>query len=174
MLADPSWKFKVYGKNGLKKSPDRHYVTIPLPEMISLPVKSIVAKDALMIMWVYDPMLPEALMLAEAWGFKFVTVFNYWNKLTASGKQCFGTGYHTRAGGTEMCWLFKRGKGLRVLNHSVPRTFSSVRREHSRKPNNVHDAIELMYGDFPRVELFSRQRRDGWVTWGDQTEFFQK
>ena len=29
--------------------------------------------------------------------------------------------------------------------------------------------VELM-GDLPRVELFARQRADGWDAWGDEVE----
>ena len=48
------------------------------------------------------------------------------------------------------------------------------RREHSRKPDACFDAIDGMFPDSfgRRVELFSRQPRDGWRAWGNQTDKF--
>ena len=44
-------------------------------------------------------------------------------------------------------------------------------REHSRKPDEVYERIEE-YCDGPYLELFARNRRPGWVSWGDQVDLF--
>ena len=41
-------------------------------------------------------------------------------------------------------------------------------REHSRKPDEIRDAIVELVGDLPRIELFARQRFDGWDAWGNE------
>ena len=38
----------------------------------------------------------------------------------------------------------------------------SACKEHSRKPNEVRDKIIQLVGDLPRIELFVRQKFDGW------------
>ena len=174
IYADPPWRFMTWSKDGSgqKKSPDVHYPTMTTEDVKLLPVPGSAAKDALLILWAYDPMLPQAYEVAAAWGFKPVTVFKYWNKITASGKPCFGLGYHTRSGGTEQCLLFKRGKGLKVLNHSIRRTFTAPVREHSRKPDEVREDIVKIYGDVPRLEMFSRTTTPGWTVWGNEKEKF--
>lgn len=175
LYADPPWRFQVYNRDsGLDKSPDRHYQTMMPCEIADLPIADMADKNALLAMWVYDPMLPAALTVAEAWGFKFKTVLFRWLKTGKNGKLAFGTGYHTRGGGCEECWLFSRGKGLPVLSHSIRKEFYAPRREHSRKPDEVPGWLVDLYGDVPRVELFARTERPGWSAWGNETEKFAR
>ena len=134
-------------------------------------------------MWVIDPMLPDALAVAEAWGFRFVTVLFRWLKTVDTVDQMeifghmpklhFGLGYHTRGGGCEDVWLFKRGKGLPVLNHGVRKEFFSPRREHSRKPDEVPGWLIDLYGDVPRLEMFARTSRPGWDAHGNEVGKFK-
>ena len=54
---------------------------------------------------------------------------------------------------------------------------SSVRmtpqREHSRKPDELYHRIERYFGgEGPFLELFARQYRPGWTTWGLETTKF--
>jgi N6-adenosine-specific RNA methylase IME4 len=45
-------------------------------------------------------------------------------------------------------------------------------REHSRKPEEAFQAAERLMPDAKRIEVFSRQRREGWSTFGDQADKF--
>lgn len=78
----------------------------------------------------------------------------------------FGLGYHTRGGGCEEVWLFKRGKGLPVLRHDIRKEFFAPVRQHSRKPDQVAGWLVDLYGDVPRVEMFARTTRQGWRAHG--------
>jgi len=40
--------------------------------------------------------------------------------------------------------------------------------EHSKKPDEVRERIERLMGDVPRIELFARQKADGWDVWGNE------
>ena len=44
------------------------------------------------------------------------------------------------------------------------------RTEHSAKPEAIYTVIERMYPEFPRLEMFARQQREGWQTWGIKME----
>jgi N6-adenosine-specific RNA methylase IME4 len=44
---------------------------------------------------------------------------------------------------------------------------TAPRREHSRKPE-AYELIEQMYPELPKIELFARQRRNGWDAWGNE------
>jgi N6-adenosine-specific RNA methylase IME4 len=39
---------------------------------------------------------------------------------------------------------------------------------HSEKPEKVYELLERMYPLLDRVELFARQARPGWASWGNQ------
>lgn len=182
LYADPAWRFEVRSReSGLGRAPDAHYDTMTVTEMVALAPPS--AKNALLAMWVYDPMLPAAMTLAAEWGFEFVTVLFRWFKTTEHPGQLtlfpiewpepeFGLGYHTRSGGCEECWLFKRGKGLPVLRHDIRKEFFSQVREHSRKPDEVAQWLVDLYGDVDRLEMFARTRRPGWDVFGTEADRF--
>lgn len=81
-------------------------------------------------------------------------------------------GYHTRKQ-LEPCLLFKRGKGVPVLDHSVRQLILAAPREHSRKPEEQYDRLDALYGtEIARLEMFSRTPREGWTAWGNETGKF--
>lgn len=44
------------------------------------------------------------------------------------------------------------------------------RREHSRKPDEARDKIVELFGDLPRIELFARNKTEGWDVWGNEVD----
>lgn len=42
--------------------------------------------------------------------------------------------------------------------------------EHSKKPDVVRERIVELCGDLPRIELFARQRYEGWDCLGDEID----
>jgi N6-adenosine-specific RNA methylase IME4 len=162
---DPPWRWKTRTPAGDGKAPP--YARVELEDLRRLPLPDILARDAMVAMWVIDSHLPQALALALAWGLSFRTVGFYWAKTNADGtKYPMGTGKLTRAN-PEQCWLFRQGRGLPVRNHGVARLIVSPRREHSRKPDEARLGLERLFGDVRRVELFAREYAKGWTSWGD-------
>ena len=37
-----------------------------------------------------------------------------------------------------------------------------------KKPDEIRDRIVQLFGDISRIELFARQRTEGWNVWGNQ------
>ena len=202
ILADPPWAFRTYTggtrtptqKNFAQSGPGSHagagagagdhYLTMAANDLCALPVADVAAKDALLVMWTVGSHLDEALALGAAWGFKFVTDLFYWGKqrlIAAEQIDLFtgdiyppkiSMGYHTRKQ-LEPCLLFKRGKGVPVLDHSVRQLILAAPREHSRKPEEQYDRLDALYGtEIARLEMFSRTPREGWTAWGNETGKF--
>ena len=118
-------------------------------------------------MWATFPQLPEALRLIKAWGFSFKTVAFVWLKLNRKSPTWFyGLGYWTR-GNAEICLLAKRGHPKRY-SRSVHQFIISPIEEHSKKPEEARRRIVELMGDLPRIELFARQKADGWDVWGNE------
>ena len=44
------------------------------------------------------------------------------------------------------------------------------RKKHSGKPQIIRDRIVEMFGDLPRIELFAREKTEGWDVWGNEVE----
>ncbi|MDE2105316.1 MAG: DNA methyltransferase [Patescibacteria group bacterium] len=198
IYADPPWQFKVHSlceasrcpdapvtrNQQRNNSPERHYKTMPLRDIMALrdDILFASAPDCMLLVWAVDPMIPEAIQLGQHWGFTYKTVGFYWakerrnnginNKRPHVKTRPFpmGTGYWTRAN-PEQCLLFTRGNPKR-LSASVEKLIVAPRREHSRKPDEVYDRIEKLIAG-PYLELFARTRRPGWTCWGNQTEKFK-
>lgn len=161
ILADPAWPSASTGPCGLARS---HYPLMTHAAICSfLPLKY-VADDAALFLWVRSPGLIKALEVLPAWGFKYKTIAFTWAKITRNGGPQFGNGHYTRPA-SELCLLGIRGRP-KVNSHSVRQLIMTERRGHSRKPD-LYDGIEQLF-DGPYLELFARQRRLGWTSWGNE------
>ena len=56
------------------------------------------------------------------------------------------------------------------MSHSVKQLVYSPIRKHSEKPKEIHPKIVELCGDVPRIELFARQKVDGWDVWGNEVQ----
>ena len=166
IYADPPWSFKTYSEKGKDRSPEQHYPVLSIADIIRLPVDRIAKDNAVLLMWVVDPLLDQAFKVIDAWGFKYKTVGFTWAKSNKTKPGFFtGLGYWTR-GNPEMCLLATKGKPKR-LSKSVPQLVIDQRREHSKKPDIMYKHIEnLLEG--PYIELFARQKVSGWDAWGNE------
>ena len=172
ILADPPWRFQNWSAKGMGRSPDgadeagapNHYRTMSMLDLVALPVASVAADDCALFMWATWPMLPHAMGLMEAWGFAY-KAGGAWATQSRSGRAWqFGLGYIFRSA-SEPLLVGVRGKP-RWLSKSERNLWVAPVREHSRKPPCVHEAIERMTSG-PRLELFAREAREGWESWGD-------
>jgi N6-adenosine-specific RNA methylase IME4 len=68
----------------------------------------------------------------------------------------------------EVCLLATKGKGLKVLNHSISQLMFSPRTTHSTKPDEARYKIEAVFGRPRRVELFGRKKAPGWCVVGNE------
>ena len=112
-------------------------------------------------------MLPEALEVIKRWGFKYKTVAFTWIKENKKSDGYFtGMGYYTRCN-PEQCLLATKGKPKRI-SKSVRQLIVSRLEQHSKKPDDIRNRIVKLCGDLPRIELFARQRVEGWDCWGNE------
>lgn len=174
IYADPPWSFtsKELQKYGGVRftSMDKHYQTQSKDWIKRLPVITIADSDCALFLWSTDAHLGEAIDTMESWGFKYITVAFVWEKLTSTGKTVANLGAWTMKN-YELCLFGTRGSMLKYKRvNNVYQKVASERTKHSRKPEQVRRNIELIFGDLPRIELFARQKVDGWDAWGDEVE----
>lgn len=81
----------------------------------------------------------------------------------------FGMGHYTR-GVTEHVILATKGTATKLVKtKSVRNVIFAPRTTHSAKPPEMYELIErLFYG--PYLELFARERRPDWTSWGLELE----
>lgn len=168
IYADPPWNFNFRNRKGLsQEAKDRLYETMNPVNIATLPVRDMSDDNCILFLWVMNSELPLALNVIKAWGFTFKTVAFTWVKIRKT-KYHFGGGNWTRSN-PEQCLLATKGK-IKRLSASVHNLIVSPLREHSRKPDRVRDDIIDLVGNLPRIELFARQKTDGWDVWGNEVE----
>lgn len=168
IYSDPAWQYNDKRTGGSYKSGSaQHYTVTSIQDMMNLPINEISDDNCLLAMWHVAPMPQEALDLVKAWGFTLKTMKGFtWHKLTKNGLSHFGMGHYTRAN-TEDCLIAIKGKPV-IESHSVRQFIEAKRGDHSEKPSQVRDRLVQLCGDVPRVELFARQRVEGWDSWGNE------
>jgi len=164
IYADPPWKYWAGGN----KNATRHYNCMEIDDIKDLPVNNIAEDDSVLCMWVTYPILPEALELIKSWGFEYSTGLFTWVKKNKKADSWFwGCGNYTRAN-AEFVLLARKGKGVQRVSRSVHQVCDARIMEHSKKPQEIRDRIVELFGDLPRIELFARQKTEGWDVWGNE------
>jgi N6-adenosine-specific RNA methylase IME4 len=162
ILADPPWKYTAYdAESGMERAAEVHYPTLPTEDICAFPVASLATPDAALFLWCTSPHLPDALQVIGAWGFTYRT-----NCVWV--KQSPGLGYWVR-NQHEILLIAARGN-MRSPPEGArpPSVITAPRRGHSEKPVAAYELIERMYPELPKIELFARNKRDGWAVWGNQ------
>ena len=165
IYADPAWVYNDKSKSH-GGGAESHYKCTPTEEMgkMDIPAKD----DSVCLMWTTYPQLPEGLKLMKLWGFEFKTVaFTWVKKNKVADSFFFGMGRYTR-GNPEIVLLGRKGKGVPRISASIPNLQIHRIRKHSQKPDEIRDQIVELFGDLPRIELFARDRKEGWDSWGNE------
>ena len=169
IYADPPWQYKVYSKKGLGRTAESYYPTMRLEDIQALPVGELADSDCVLFMWTTIPLLEDCFSVMRAWGFEYKTVAFVWIKLNRKSDSLFwGMGHWTRAN-AELCMVATKGHPKRK-SAGVHQVIISHIEEHSKKPNEARERIIQLMGDLPRVELFARQKTDGWDVWGNEVD----
>jgi N6-adenosine-specific RNA methylase IME4 len=153
----------------------RHYACHSMETIATLSVSEVVARDAFLFFWTTGPLIAIGahIPVMRAWGFQPTAMGFVWTKLNRKAPTLFfterdlffGPGLTTRKN-AEHVVLGRRGKPKRLAADVFEIILAPVR-EPSRKPDEVYRRIER-YCAGPRLELFTRERRPGWIAWGDE------
>ena len=168
ILADPPWKFNNRtGKIAPEHKRLYRYQTMTNEDIISLPVNQLAATQSHLYLWVPNALIGLGLQVMEAWGFTYKTNLIWYKVRKDGGPDRRGVGFYFR-NVTEMVLFGVKGR-LRTLKpgRTMPNIIISMKREHSRKPDQLYSVIEKC-SPGPYLELFNRVPREGWGCWGDR------
>lgn len=176
IIADPPWPERGGGK--IKRGADRHYKLMRVRDIARLPAKRWAAPNSHLYLWVTNNYLRHGLYVMRAWGFRYVTKTDWFkgdiddespvSEMDDADLQ-MGLGQYFR-GVTESCLFGVRGslpyRTLPSGKRAQGRTgFHAPRGEHSAKPEKLRQMAErVSHG--PCLEMFARERVDGWDAWG--------
>jgi len=164
IVVDPPWPMaKIEREVRPLQGPVLDYLTMSLEDIASLPIGAKAAPDGChLYLWTTQKFLPDALKIAEGWGFKY---------------QCLLT-WVKNVGITPYSWMystehviFARLGSLDLLRLGVRLDFNASVREHSRKPDEFYEIVRMV-SPVPRADIFSREERHGFTGFGDEISKF--
>jgi N6-adenosine-specific RNA methylase IME4 len=162
ILMDPPWNEQGGGK--IKRGADRHYPLLKTPQILEVvqgcPHWS-PADDAHLYVWVTNNYLRDGLWLMERLGFRYVT-----NVVWVKDRP--GLGQYFR-GQHELCLFGVRGSGYaaKTATRSLTSALRAPRGRHSAKPPSFYELVEARSRG-PYLEIFARNERPGWTSWGNE------
>jgi site-specific DNA-methyltransferase (adenine-specific) len=202
IMTDPPWAYRDKANAGDRGAVHK-YPVLSLNEIKALrpEVQKSASDNCALALWATAPMMGEARDVLSAWGFKYSTIAITWIKSTKTAERLQkvsktlgvtfealvaalnaegltvmrpkrGMGNWTRSN-AEFLLLGTQGKVTRV-SKSVGSVIVSEPREHSRKPDEARAMLEELFGDIPRLEMFSRASAPGWASWGLEAGIFDE
>jgi site-specific DNA-methyltransferase (adenine-specific) len=162
IYADPPWQYDLEQTSPNLGGAIKHYNSMSINELCSLPIKEITEKDAVLFLWVTSPKLNLFLQLMDAWGFDYKTSF-VWDKV----KHNMG---HYNSVRHEFLLIGGKGKSTPDVKKLVDSVISIERSDkHSEKPIEFIELIDSLYAYGNRIELFARQaKKDNWFYYGNE------
>lgn len=157
ILADPPWKYEF--SETQTREIENHYPTMELEDIKTLKVPA--ADNAILLLWTTAPKLEESFEVLNAWGFKY-------RSCAVWDKERKGMGYWFRIQHELLLVGVKGNFSPPEPENRVDSVIRSPRGEHSRKPACIHEMIEGMFPNGTKIELFARNTRPGWSSWGNE------
>jgi N6-adenosine-specific RNA methylase IME4 len=167
IVADPPWCYEKRAMD-ISHRGATPYPTMLVPEIESMGidgrhVSDLAYDDCILWLWTTNAFMEEAHGVARAWGFTVKTILTW-------GKDRMGVGDWLR-GQTEHCLMCVKGNPVVTLTNQTTLLHGPMR-EHSRKPDEFYALVESLCPG-RKCELFSRQEREGWESFGAETGKFE-
>jgi len=166
IYTDPPWK---QSKGGLRKSRPNQgksldYDTISIEEIQSIQRSFMPEQDHVVFMWTIDKYLHESETMMKELGYRLHARI-IWDK-----ENGVAPAFTIRYSHEYLLWFYKNK--LLPINAEQRGKYTTVIREkatsHSVKPKAAYEMIERLYPDQPKIELFARNLRFGWSSWGKE------
>ena len=158
IYADPPWEYR---NTGFAMSAVKQYPTMSIASLCEMKIKELSNENSILFLWATNPLLKEAIQLMEAWGFEYKTNFVWTKSNHTAGFYIYGQ--------HELLLIGVRGSML-PSGEKFKSIIQGENRKHSKKPEIVYEIIEKMYPNTKRIELFARNKRENWESWGNEVE----
>ena len=165
IYADPPWKQM---KGGLRKARQNQKRDLDYPTLELEDIKKILSDfdGEVLFLWTIDKFLFEAQKIAEELGYVLHARI-IWDK-----ENGIAPAFTIRYSHEYLLWFYK--KPMLKIAREMRGKFTTIIREkstkHSKKPIKAYELIEALYPELSRIELFAREKTEGWDAWGNEVE----
>jgi N6-adenosine-specific RNA methylase IME4 len=164
IIIDPPWPNQKIEREERPNQKDWDYPSLSIEEIKKLPVSNLAdSAGSHIYLWTTHKYLPISFEILKAWNVEY---------------QCLLT-WVKNVGITPYSWmystehiLFGRIGNLDLLIKGLRLDFQGKVREHSRKPESFYELVKVV-SPKKRLDMFSREERNGYETWGSEKAKFQ-
>lgn len=169
IYADPPWKQSKGGKKSVRENSSGKPLDYPtcsldeIKEHLRLATES-TTENSILFLWTIDKYLFEAQQIAESLGYKLHARM-IWDKVTG-----IPAAFTVRYGHKYLLYMYK-GKLTPVAKDERGKIHTVFRErvtKHSKKPDIAYEIIERLYPDLKKLEMYARETRDGWDSFGNE------
>lgn len=161
IVIDPPWPMEKIQREVRPNQVEFDYTTMSIEEIKGFPLQKFMSKDGCHVyMWTTQKFLQYSFDVFNAWGVKY---------------QCLMT-WVKNVGFTPFSWMYSTEHvlygtvgSLPLLRKGLRLDFNAKVREHSRKPDEFYDLVKRVSVE-PRVDIFSREKRDGFEQYGYEVD----
>jgi N6-adenosine-specific RNA methylase IME4 len=171
VLADPPWSYT--GQQDKWAAAAKFYNTMTAEDICAIPMKQILTRPGVLFLWATGPKLHAAINAIESWDLHYRGVAFVWIKTKKDGTPIGAQGVRPSIVKPLTEFVLSastqpEGRPLPLASEAVVQTVFAPKSEHSVKPPEVMERINLLYPTCNKLEMFARRKAQGWDSWGDQ------
>lgn len=167
ILADPAWNQAKGGKKRVRPISSGTELDYPVCSIEEIKehlrqATNLATENNILFLWTIDKYLFQAQQIAEELGYKLHARM-IWNKVTG-----IPSAFTVRYGHEYLLYMY-RGKFTPVAPEErgkIHTVFTEKVKKHSKKPEISYEIIERLYPDLNKLELYAREKREGFDRWG--------
>lgn len=159
---DPPWHLVNYSDDtGMDRAAENHYPTMTLEEIRALQLPA--AEDCVLFLWAPTPHLYNAFRIVDTWGFEYRSCCVWIKHKIGLGRWFRDKAEHLLVG-------VRGNVPAPAPGEQYPSSIEAAVTSHSAKPACFREMIEKLFPSLPRIEMFARERVEGWHSWGNEIE----
>jgi N6-adenosine-specific RNA methylase IME4 len=169
IYTDPPWNQKKGNIRKCRPNQNRNldYTTCSLKEIKNIHEKFFMHVDDKynIFMWTIDKYLHETEKMMSDLGY-ILHARIIWDKQNG-----IAPAFTVRFSHEYLLWFYKKGCMLKPTSEMRGKYTTVIREmstKHSKKPEAAYRMIENMFPDTNKLELFAREKRIGWDSWGNE------
>lgn len=183
IVADPPWKYRDkvnsetlnhvhrfgYGADKIRgrRGAEGYYPTMTMDDILAMPVKQLAEDDAHLYLWTTNAFMVEGHQVCKAWGFTPRTILTWAKGRVVKDRLSLQIGMGSYLRNVTEHVIFAVRGSLRCNVKNVPTLLLAPRSKHSQKPDEFFRLVETCSSG-PYLEIFARQKRHGWASWGNE------